>query len=328
LGAIKRLFLMLLCWVPAFGSASDPPRAPVRCPRSCMEGLLDLYVAALIRHDPSSVPFSKYVRFTENTQQLSLGEGLWATASEAPANFKIYGVDPETNQGGLIAAMKEQGTPVLFVLRLKVVNGWIIEAEHLIARNLADEALPNLLTPRAALLSDVSSAERTPREAMINAVDNYFDGIERGDGSLAPFADDCERHENGRQTTLTRVTRTAVGPPPVSAHEIFDLLSSYSCKAQFDTGVFAYIFRIWPRRIVMVDEQKGIVWAFPTFAEGGGARGTVKIKGIAGVDTVSIRPVARSVVGLEIFKIHAGKIHEVEGAGGVDLPYGSTSGWN
>jgi hypothetical protein len=337
MGMVKRILpLLLLCCHPGFGSAStvdrttaptiNAPRAPVPCPRSCMEGLLDRYVTALIRHDPSGLPFSRYARFTENTREIAIGDGLWATASEAPKAFRIYGVDPATRQAGLIAAMKEQGMPVLFVLRLRVVNGWIIEAEHLIARNLAPEAMPNLLMPRAALLADVSPAEQTPREVMINAVDNYFEAIETSEGSLPPFADDCERHENGRQTTLARAPGTAAGPP-ASAREIFQLLNTYSCKAQFDTGVFAYIFKIWPRRIAMVDEQKGIVWAFPTFAEGG-AHGTVKLNGVPGVDTVAIRPIARSVVGLEIFKIRAGRIHEIEGAGAVDLPYGSTSGWD
>jgi len=94
-----------------------------------------------------------------------------------------------------------------------------------------------------------------------------------------------------------------------------------------DTGAFAYIFKIWPRRITMVDEQKGLVWTFPAFNEGGGT-GRVKLKGVPGVEILEVRPVASTTVGLEVFKIRGGKIHEVEGAGAVELPYGSTSGWD
>ena len=61
--------------------------------------------------------------------------------------------------------------------------------------------MQNLVTPRAAFLADVPPGERTPREDMINAANSYFEAIEHGDGEIAPFAEDCERHENGGQTT-------------------------------------------------------------------------------------------------------------------------------
>jgi hypothetical protein len=307
-------------------TAAEGPRGPAQCPRACMEGLVDRYLAALVRHDPSGLPLAAHVRFTENTRAIPVGEGLWAVATEAPTSFKLYGVDPATGQAGFIGMMKEQGRPVLFVLRLKVVNGRIVEAEHLIARNLSAASLANLQAPRPALLADVPAAERTSREEMINAVDNYFDGVSGGDGSLPPFADDCVRHENGLRTTLAA---PAAGAPatPTAGPEIFALLMTYGCKAQLDTGAFAYIFRIWPRRIDFVDEQKGLVWSFPAFNEGGG-KGVVPLKGVPGVPTLPVRPVASTTVGAEVFKIRGGRIHEVEGAGAVELPYGSTSGWD
>jgi hypothetical protein len=70
-----------------------------------------------------------------------------------------------------------------------------------LARNMRPERMQNLVTPREAFLADVPVAERTPREDMINAVNSYFEAIEHGNGELAPFAEDCERHENGAQTT-------------------------------------------------------------------------------------------------------------------------------
>jgi hypothetical protein len=316
---------LALCLPAAAAHAAEARRGPVHCPRACMEGIVDQYLAALVKHDPSGAPLARYVRFTENTQELTVGEGLWAVATEAPTTFKIYGVDPATGQAGFIGVMKEQGKPVLFVLRLKVVNGRIIEAEHLIARNLSPAVMPNLVTPRADLLADVPPAERTPREDMVNAVDNYFEGVTHGDGSLPPFADDCERHENGLQTTLAK-PGPAPGAPLTTSREIFGLLETYSCKAQLDTGAFAYIFRIWPRRITLVDEQKGLVWSFPSFNEGGGA-GMTPLKGVPGVAMLPTRPVTSTNIGAEVFKIRGGKIHEVEGAGAVELPYGSKSGW-
>ncbi len=59
----------------------------------------------------------------------------------------------------------------------------------------------NLAAPRPALVADVPAAERTPRWAMVNAADSYFEAIEHNDGSLAPFAPNCDRRENGAKTT-------------------------------------------------------------------------------------------------------------------------------
>jgi hypothetical protein len=44
------------------------------------------------------LPLSKGFRFTENTAEIRIGEGLWVGASEAPTTFKIYAVDPASNQ--------------------------------------------------------------------------------------------------------------------------------------------------------------------------------------------------------------------------------------
>ena len=62
--------------------------------------------------------------------------------------------------------------------------------------------MQNLITPRAAFLADVPAGERTPREDMINIANSYFESIEHGDGEIAPFAEDCERHENGGTSNL------------------------------------------------------------------------------------------------------------------------------
>jgi hypothetical protein len=53
------------------------------CDRACMTGLVDRYLAALVRHDPAGLPLSPGVRFTENTAEIRTGDGLWVGASEA-----------------------------------------------------------------------------------------------------------------------------------------------------------------------------------------------------------------------------------------------------
>lgn len=40
------------------------------CDRACMTGLVDRYLAAMVKHDPSGLPLAKGVRYTENTAEI------------------------------------------------------------------------------------------------------------------------------------------------------------------------------------------------------------------------------------------------------------------
>ncbi len=200
---------------------------------------------------------SKGVRFTENTAEIRIGDGLWVGASEAPTTFKIYAVDPASNQVGFYGVMKENDRPLIIALRLKVIDGEITEIEHVLARNLRADRMQNLVTPRAALLTDVPPAERTPREDIINAANSYFESIEHGNGEIAPFAEDCERHENGGQTTHNATPvpwRVPMGSP--ECDRAMSILGTLTCTAQVNSGILSFITRLWPRRLRLVDEQR------------------------------------------------------------------------
>ena len=296
------------------------------CDRACMIALTNQYLAALVKHDPSGLPLSKGVRFTENTAEIRIGDGLWVGASEAPTTFKIYAVDPESNQVGFYGVMKENKRPLIIALRLKVIDGEITEIEHVLARNIRADRMQNLITPRAAFLADVPPSERTPREDMINAANSYFEAIEHGNGELAPFAEDCERHENGGQTTHNATP--VPWPVPMGSKEddhAMAVLGTLTCTAQVDSQILSFITRLWPRRLGLVDEQKGLVYAFPMFQHRGVVH-DIKIKGVPGVDVVHMNGGTSNLQAGEIFKIRGGKIHEIE-AMGVSLPYGTKSPW-
>lgn len=311
----------------ALGAASQGNAETAHhCDRTCMTRLLDQYLAALVKHDPAGLPLDQGVRFTENTATVHVGDGLWVGASEAPTTFKIYAVDPATEQVAFYGVMKEWDKPLIIALRLKLANGRITEIEHVLARNMRPDRMQNLVTPRPGLLADVPAGERTSREDMLNAADSYFEAIEQRKGSVAPFAEDCERHENGGQTTHNKTPipwPVDLGSP--EANRSMAILGTLSCTAQIDSQVLSFITRLWPRRLAVVDEQKGLVYAFPMFQHHGGVR-TIKILGVPGVDTIPMGGGTSNLQAGEIFKIRGGKIHEIE-AMGTSLPYGTLSGW-
>lgn len=288
------------------------------CDRSCLIGIADQYLAAMVKHDPAGLPLAPGVKYTENTATIPLGDGLWVGVSEAPSTFRIYVADPVSGQAGFFGVLKEFGKPVILALRLKVEEGRITEIEHVVARQLRSSGLANLVTPRPGLLETVPLSERVSREEMLRIANSYFDSIEHTNGKLAPFASDCERHENGSQTT-TRKT-----PDPTADHAT-QSIDALGCAAQIDAGELRYITRIRPRRLLAIDEEKGLVFGFPMFVH----RGAVRSVDIVGVPGVQSRPKEFGPINLqagEIFKIRGGKIHEIE-AMGVLVPYGAASGW-
>ena len=99
-----------------------------------------------------------------------------------------------------------------------------------------------------------------------------------------------------RSPTIASATKTAAQtthnktpvPWPVDlgspeANRSMAILGTLSCTAQVDSQVLSFITRLWPRRLAIVDEQKGLVFAFPMFQHHGGVR-TIKILGVPGVD--------------------------------------------
>lgn len=306
--------------------AENPGPLPRICDRATLAALVDRYVDALPTHDPSGLPISRHVKYTENTAHLAVGDGLWVGASEAPTSFRIHALDPETGQAGFYGVMKEFDRPVIVQLRLKVDNGWISEIEHVVARILRPHNLENLVAPRTGLVEDLAPDERTPRAEMLRAADAYFDGLEQCRGDIVPLDDSCVRHENGGQATTNDTNR----PWPIDmgseeGNRAMAIIGTLTCRDQLSCGVMAFITSISPRRMLIVDEAKGLVFGFPMFNHRGDVR-DIAIKGVPGVETIRMRGSTSTLQAGEIFKIRAGRIFEVEAMGHA-LPYGARTGW-
>ena len=285
------------------------------CDRACLNAQVDSYLAALVAHDPARVPLAADVKFVENTVPMRPGEGFWKTASEVPTTFKIYVPDPVAQQVGFIGVMQEGDKPVEFGLRLKLHDGKIVEAEHLVDRGLRDTSLPNLRTPRPGLLATVPPAERSSRQQLLKIGASYYDALVNSDGSAAPFADDCLRRENGMQTTGN--------PPPATPGR--GTMGAMGCAAQLNTRAMSYIKRIEPRRVWIADVQTGLVFGLSQFRHPMKEK-SLKIVGVPGVESVDMPFKPFDLPAAHIFKVQGGKIHEIEALGFM-MPYNSKTGW-
>jgi hypothetical protein len=299
-------------------SKGKAAEAPKNCDRDCLIGLVDTYLSAVGAHDPSKAPLAADVKFVENVKRLKLGEGLWKTATTLPTTFKIYVPDPVSQQVGFIGAMQSDGRNVELGLRLKLENGKITEVEQLVSE-VRDTSLPKLQKPRMQLTSAVTDdAYRDARGRLLHIAATYYDALDNNNGSLAPFADDCVRMENGMQTVRN--------PVPADPSQGFGLAGALGCAKQLDSNTFEYIDRIENRRVWIADEVNGIAIGFSHFRHPMTKR-EFPVYGIPG-QTVRKMPDQKpfDMPAAHIFKIWGGQIHEIE-AVGVVMPYNSTTGW-
>jgi hypothetical protein len=289
----------------------------VKPTRVFLETLMDNYLEALVAHNTNGLPLAKKVKRTENTIPLAVGDGLWATASEMPT-YRLYVADPQGGQVGFYGYMKENGFPIIIASRLKYEKDTITEIEDIVVR---EGGMPfieaNLKQPRKIFLEPLKPAEKVTRAEMVRVSDLYFDALEQDNGDICPFYDECNRIENSMQTT----NNPGLFPPDPKRPPM-----PMDCRGQISSGTFAYIVKIKPRRWTVVDEERGLTFGTFMFHH----PGTVAYKDVPGIGRVEMIPIARrpfTVVVSELFKVHNGKIREIE-AIMTSLPYGAKDGWD
>ena len=291
------------------------------CTRDCLTQMMDQYLAALAVNDPSAVPLAEDVVLVENTQKTPIGEGLWKTATGGPTDFKIVVADPDSGEVAFMGVIEEDKKPTIASVRLKVVDHKIKEIDHLVVHSDGKPLSPNMSKVRPALLERALKMERVPREKMIAIADSYYEAILQDNGEVAPFADECERIENGGITANDQ-TQT----PEEAAKDDFSTFRKLKCAEQLSTGVMSYITDITDRRILAVDEEKGLVFAFSIFRHNGEPK-VMKITGVPGVTERANNYGPFELPAAHVFKIRNGKFYEIEAVGYFAAGSGLTNGW-
>ncbi len=306
-------------------SATAAAAAKGGCDEACLNALADHYLAALIAHEPAQLATTRDVRFTENTIELPLGQGLWTTASRLKP-YKHVIPDPDSGQVGLYAAIEENGVGALLAARLKLRAGKVSELETVVVRagDMGSFLKTEATEVAPGFREVVPEAKRASREDLVAAASLYFDGLEQASGDIVPFGDHCRRFENGTQTA-GEPAPGAAPRPPMKLPDGRTWSMPTGCRDSFNTKMFSYISRIDHRRFEVVDRSRGVVMSFVMFQH----EGNVKEADVPGVGNVpmfasALRPF--SVVIAETFEIKDGRIREIE-ADMTKLPYGAGTGW-
>jgi hypothetical protein len=297
-----------------------PAHAAAACDRACLEGYVDKYLDAVLAHDPGRAPFAKDVKFTENGQRLELGDGLWRTLS-AKGTYRMFVTDPKAGQVSFLGSIKEADTPAMLAVHLTVRNDRIADVETLVQRN--DKSGIGFEKIGYAWTDTVPAGERMSHDELVRTANLYFSGMEKNDGKgVYPFADDCNRIENGTNTTNVPTPAGQTRPDPKTSA---NYSAQWGCKEQFDSGLLHFVSRIRDRRYVSVDPERGLVLVFGFFDHMAGDTRNFQTPDGRAVTAGPKAPWTWEIA--EAFRIEHGKIHQIE-AIMEHVPYGMLSGWS
>jgi hypothetical protein len=213
---------------------------------------------------------------------------------------------------------------------LKVVNRQLTEIETLVIRTASAQTNMDAAGgPDPLFLATIPESERASRADLVRVANMYFSGMQKNDGKgvpdpdLAhrtpyPFADDCDRFENGGKTA------NAPGVKP-DLKTATNYSTTWSCKEQFESGLLHFVTRIRDRRYVAVDRERGLVYSFAFFDHSGGDTRRFQTPDGRNVTAGPQQPFTWQIA--ELFRIEKGQIRRIV-AILQQVPYGMNSGWS
>ncbi|HET7540513.1 MAG TPA: hypothetical protein VFK05_11600 [Polyangiaceae bacterium] len=229
----------------AGGASGVGGASSTECTRALLDGIADVYFAALSAGDPSSLPLASNVKFTENAQASQIGTtDFWKNAGET--KYSLRALDTTACSVAAEAVIPESGTDRPVALRIKVAAGKITELETIVVRPGDYSASFAVASNPAAIISSAESvgwhtevppAQRATRQQLTSWVDKYFRAFPSG---VCNVTSACRRLENGGGN--------------------FSCGTGASCSANTPTTGGEFV-----PRVIVVDEVRGIAAGFTIF---------------------------------------------------------------
>jgi hypothetical protein len=280
------------CLATLAASAGSVRAAAADCDRECLRGFITSYLDALVAHNPAALPLGPSARFTEDGIDMRPGEGLWKSVSRL-RSYRLDILDVRQGVAATQTVVEESGSPVLFVLRLKVTAKKITEIETQVTHTQKEGGLfkiDALNAPGQAMTAAPPSTQLASREEAIRIASLYPAGLKIGSfvSVDAPFASGAYRVENGVITAGPGCSRAGCENPKTQ-----NIIKHPAITT----------------RVAAVDEELGIVLLRMNFG-----------------NTNSYGP-GNALIVWEAFKVFGGQIHAVEAFMKI-MPESAPSGWD
>jgi hypothetical protein len=287
------------------------------CDKACLLALADSFMTAMAAQKPQDIRWARGVKFTENGVGLQVGEGIWGSIrGKSGAALRV--ADEKSGTVAWYGLIHDHDAPAWAGVRLKVVGARVSEAEVIVARERNPGPWGDVkafaIDPRLEAI--VPKAQRSARRELVAAVEGYARTIEQNNGKLhTAFDMACTRTENGVVVSAGAVGSAGLVKSPGELAQ--------GCEAQLKLGLYRPLDRLRGRRVVAVDEERGLV-VTTGIADFGLAQRQYTLTDGRKVEVQAFHPFAREL--FEVFKVSGRRIQAVE-AVSVEQPYGMPSAW-
>lgn len=274
------------------------------CDSNCLNQLAGQFMDSMVEQYLEGAPLAADIRMTENGVDVAPGEGIWETSQGWSVRHTF--VDDVQGGIGIFGVLKEEnGNDAIVAFRLQEENGLITESEGLVVRE-GEFALFNTagVPARPQFRTYVPPHRQNTREELIEIANGYFYGLANGDPSALEFHPDCNRRENGFQTTNN--------PPRINR----------SCA---DLYPFVYMHSYREPDFPVVDVEHGLVLGVTAF-DMPEQDITIDIRGEPFHINPETRRLPRTLFLYELFKVDNGQIMVID-AILMNQPYGTRMNW-
>lgn len=262
-----------VCAALVLASLSTAPASAQKCDRACLGGMIGTYVDALVARDPGKLPLAANVRYTEDSAELKLGDGIWKTVTGKDTFRQDY-LDTTKQIAAAHLVLLEDKNRILYSVLLYVSDKKITGIETLVQRVTPDARFQptELGKPIRGFNDPVPAGKKQSRESMIKTALTYPEGLRIGSfPDATPFAPETYRVENGAILAGEGCGRQPCG--------------MYTQRVMLHPGIVA--------SVAAVDEDNGTVLLWMNFGY-----------------TDSYGP-GQALVTFEAFKVWGGEIHSI-----------------
>src|SRR5688572_13091659 len=140
----NKIIVGLLLAVCAWSVTTSAMQSTTTCDRECLRGKVTQLLYAFVKHDVSGLPVADTLRVTEDAVEKPLAKvGLVNTVTRL-RGFRQDIIDERAGVAGAHVVVEESGSPVLLVVRLKVVADKLTEIELVATRGRAEGLIFNI----------------------------------------------------------------------------------------------------------------------------------------------------------------------------------------